>query len=219
MAKVKIQGNASGTGVITLIAPNTNTDRTVTLPDESITLGGGVDGIVSTANATAITIDSSENTTFSQYSKWSSSDMFGSGVPSTSQGIGVGGASGDKLLSFAKTSQLFYVAGAEKLKITSDGRGLSQFTAKAWCHFNMATPAIRDSHNVSSITDNATGNFFVNFSNNFANDDYAVMSGTNYMHSINNMNESYVGSTTIKTADSNHSAADADYVSCLIFGD
>jgi hypothetical protein len=61
MAKVKIQGNASGTGVITLIAPNTNTDRTVTLPDESITLGGGVDGIVSTANATAITIDSSEN--------------------------------------------------------------------------------------------------------------------------------------------------------------
>jgi hypothetical protein len=61
MAKVKIQGNASGTGVITLIAPNTNTDRTVTLPDESITLGGGVDGIVSTADATAITIDSSEN--------------------------------------------------------------------------------------------------------------------------------------------------------------
>jgi len=60
MAKVKIQGNASGTGVITLIAPNTNTDRTVTLPDESITLGGGVDGIVSTADATAITIDSSE---------------------------------------------------------------------------------------------------------------------------------------------------------------
>ena len=61
MAKVKIQGNASGTGVITLTAPNTSTDRTVTLPDEDITLGGGVDGIVSTADGTAITIDSSEN--------------------------------------------------------------------------------------------------------------------------------------------------------------
>jgi hypothetical protein len=61
MAKIKIQGNASGTGVITLIAPNTNTDRTVTLPDDSITLGGGVDGITSSADATAITIDSNEN--------------------------------------------------------------------------------------------------------------------------------------------------------------
>ena len=57
MSKVKIQGNASGTGVVTLTAPNTNTDRTITLPDGDITLGGGVDGIVSTANATAITID------------------------------------------------------------------------------------------------------------------------------------------------------------------
>jgi len=61
MSKVKIQGNASGTGVVTLTAPNTNTDRTITLPDEDITLGGGVDGIVSTANATAITIDANEN--------------------------------------------------------------------------------------------------------------------------------------------------------------
>ena len=39
MSKVKIQGNASGTGVITLEAPNTNTDRTITLPDGDITLG------------------------------------------------------------------------------------------------------------------------------------------------------------------------------------
>jgi len=61
MAKLKVSGSASGTGTITLIAPSTNTSRTITLPDESITLGGGVDGIVSTANATAITIDSNEN--------------------------------------------------------------------------------------------------------------------------------------------------------------
>ena len=39
MSKVKIQGNASGTGVVTLTAPNTNTDRTITLPDGDITLG------------------------------------------------------------------------------------------------------------------------------------------------------------------------------------
>ena len=39
MAKVKIQGHASGTGVFTITAPNSNTDRTITLPDASVTLG------------------------------------------------------------------------------------------------------------------------------------------------------------------------------------
>ena len=33
MSNIKIQGNASGTGTVTLAAPNTNTDRTLTLPD------------------------------------------------------------------------------------------------------------------------------------------------------------------------------------------
>ena len=33
MSQVKISGNASGTGVLTIAAPNTNTDRTLSLPD------------------------------------------------------------------------------------------------------------------------------------------------------------------------------------------
>ena len=38
MAKVKITGHASGSGVLTITAPNTSTDRTVTLPDATGTL-------------------------------------------------------------------------------------------------------------------------------------------------------------------------------------
>jgi hypothetical protein len=38
MAKVKIQGHASGTGILTVTAPNTSTDRTITLPDSTGTL-------------------------------------------------------------------------------------------------------------------------------------------------------------------------------------
>ena len=38
MSKVKIQGNASGTGVLTITAPNTSTDRTITLPDSTGTI-------------------------------------------------------------------------------------------------------------------------------------------------------------------------------------
>jgi len=33
MAKIKIEGNASGTGTLTISAPSTNTDRSLTLPD------------------------------------------------------------------------------------------------------------------------------------------------------------------------------------------
>jgi hypothetical protein len=38
MSLVKIQGNASGTGEFTIAAPNSNTNRTLTLPDSSGTL-------------------------------------------------------------------------------------------------------------------------------------------------------------------------------------
>jgi len=60
MSKLKVSGNASGTGVITLEAPNTNTDRTITLPDGDISFGVGIDD---NATSTAITIDASENVT------------------------------------------------------------------------------------------------------------------------------------------------------------
>ena len=46
MASIKIQSSSSGGGSITLTAPTTSSNRTVTLPDEDITLGGG--GIVPT---------------------------------------------------------------------------------------------------------------------------------------------------------------------------
>jgi hypothetical protein len=38
MSKVQLQGNVSGTGVFTIASPNSNTDRTLTLPDSSGTL-------------------------------------------------------------------------------------------------------------------------------------------------------------------------------------
>lgn len=46
---------------------------------------------------------------------------------------------------------------------------------KAWVNFNgTGTVAIRDSFNVSSITDNGTGNYFINFTSALSNANYAV---------------------------------------------
>ena len=57
MAKVKIQGHASGTGILTVTAPNTSSDRTITLPDETATLSTfDPDGAV-TINDTGADVD------------------------------------------------------------------------------------------------------------------------------------------------------------------
>jgi hypothetical protein len=51
MAKVKIQGNVSGTGVFTITPPATSTDRTLTLPDSA----GTILDSTSTLDATKLT--------------------------------------------------------------------------------------------------------------------------------------------------------------------
>ena len=48
MSKVTIQGDASGTGIFTIASPNSNTDRTLVLPDEAgtvLTSGGALPAI------------------------------------------------------------------------------------------------------------------------------------------------------------------------------
>ena len=53
--------------------------------------------------------------------------------------------------------------------------------AKAWVNFNgPGTVAIRSSYNVSSITDDATGKYDVNFSTAMSDNDYSVVSDGRY---------------------------------------
>lgn len=47
-------------------------------------------------------------------------------------------------------------------------------TAKAWLNYNHAGSAIRQSFNVSSVTDNATGHFTKNYSNHMSTNDHVV---------------------------------------------
>jgi hypothetical protein len=53
------------------------------------------------------------------------------------------------------------------------------YAARAWVNFNgTGTVAIRASGNVSSITDNNTGNYTVNFATALSSSNYAVVSST-----------------------------------------
>jgi len=57
MAKVKITGHASGTGILTVTAPNTSSDRTITLPDATGTLlnSDGSGASLTALNGTQVT--------------------------------------------------------------------------------------------------------------------------------------------------------------------
>ena len=53
-----------------------------------------------------------------------------------------------------------------------------QGTAKSWVNFNgQGTIATRDSYNVSSITDNGTGDYSLNFGDSFSNTTYLMAPG------------------------------------------
>jgi hypothetical protein len=60
--------------------------------------------------------------------------------------------------------------------------------AKAWVNFNgTGTVAISGSFNVSSITDNGTGNYTVNFTTAMPNSNYSVSGSARYTTSTNSM--------------------------------
>jgi hypothetical protein len=91
MSKVAISGNASGTGVFTIASPNSNTDRTLNLPDASGTvvvtgttpaLNGITFPATQSASSNANTLDDYEEGT------WIPTIFFGStqAVASTSTG-------------------------------------------------------------------------------------------------------------------------------------
>lgn len=107
MSLIKVQGNASGTGILTIAAPNTNTDRTLTLPDNT--------GTIATAEST-----------LSQFNASGSAPVY---------------------------------------------------ACRAWVNFNgTGTVEIRASGNVSSITDNGSGNYTINFTTTLTDTNYGVSS-------------------------------------------
>ena len=68
MSLLAVQGGATGTGTVTLLAPITNTDRTLTLPDATGTValqgGAGVGKVLQVVSATYATPTTISSTSF-----------------------------------------------------------------------------------------------------------------------------------------------------------
>jgi hypothetical protein len=125
MSKIALSGNASGTGTFTIASPNSNSDRTLNLPDEA--------GTVLTSASTV----------------------------AASQITGALNATGSAPI----------------------------YAARAWVNFDgTGTVAIRASGNVSSITDNGTGDYTVNFT--------TAMPDVNYSTGISQGNDNSTNAGT-----------------------
>jgi hypothetical protein len=124
--------------------------------------------------------------------------------------------------------------------VTADSSGTLQFNSgygsvataygcRAWVNFNgTSTVAIRASGNVSSITDNGTGDYTVNFTTAMPDVNYCVVVGGRLPTATNAVGEFYASvarsgtySTTAvniqTTGNSTVTARDADYCNVSIF--
>ena len=154
MSKIALSGNASGTGTLTIAAPNSNSDRTLNLPDAAGTL------------ATA-------ESTLAQFNASGSAPVY---------------------------------------------------ACRAWVNFNgTGTVAIRASGNVSSITDNGTGDYTVNFTTAMPDANYAAV-GSSESENLLSMRvvvfqNNYRSTSAIRliTEFANDNKADAVTVSVSIF--
>ena len=105
------------------------------------------------------------------------------------------------------------------------GSVATAYGCRAWVNFNgTGTVAIRASGNVSSITDNGTGSYTVNFTTAMPDANYAACSIGPDTNGINGNNIQYHGPSTGITASSvrianqvNNAIADAAYISLAIF--
>jgi len=113
MSKISLKPNASGTGVFSLEAPNSNVDRTLGLPDEAGTVLTNVSDIES------------------------------------------------------------------QVKTATNATGSAPvYACRAWVNFDGTNTTIRASGNVSSITDNSTGVYLVNFTTAMPDSNYSITSAS-----------------------------------------
>jgi hypothetical protein len=149
----------------------------------------------------------------------------GAGSSGTNGTSGTSGANGNPGTS--GTSGANGNAGSSGITGTSGTSGVTNI--KAWIHFNgTGTPSSNASNNVSSITDNGTGDYTINFTTAFSNANYVVAGTATYQYenpgqSINNMfiavprrpTAQLAGSCRISTPGSDNVLYDCDYVRVL----
>jgi len=170
MSKVAIKGADTGTGVFTIESPATNTDRTLTLPDEAgtiLTSGGAID-VASGAPADSVAIDSAGNLLVGGASNYYAGTKITSGDVSASEAglnvitspTGIGHVLfGDGVGAAAYSGQISYVHSTNHLGVFTNG--LERMRIDASGNF-LVGKTIAGSAVGIGLSPNGTGSFISN---------------------------------------------------------
>ena len=121
-------------------------------------------------------------------------------------------------MSKLKVTTIANVADSESTDVTNVING----SAKAWVNFNgTGTVAIRASFNVTSITDNGTGNYTVNFTNAMVDANYSTVvsadAASGLLGTIKSSATYLTGSVGLLTYNGSISTADHAIVCISVF--
>ncbi len=207
MSKIRLFGDSSG--FTEIAAADAAGNSTVTLPNSGTIVTNDSDGAVGVTSIKATNAHFSGTTRIT------------TGITTTAT------------ITTAKVTTIQDASGGN----SSTPEQLEQGRAKAWVHFDGTTNTggncdIYDSYNVSSVTDNGTGDYTVNFTGGvLSNANYCVTGsiswGTNQSRNILNVatqqNTSYTAATAtaIRLESVNYgngSAYDANSCSIAVFG-
>jgi len=98
--------------------------------------------------------------------------------------------------------------------------GVDEYTAAAWVNFNgTGTVSIRSSGNVSSITDNAVGDYTLNFTTAIADANYAVAGsagGTGIGVLVRNATAATTSSVRVTTYNASWVTSDYSEVTAIV---
>jgi hypothetical protein len=153
-------GDTTGDLVIKTGASNT-TAMTISGTDQSVVINGSLTANVNVATLTGIVAVANGGTGLS------SSGTLGNVL--TSNGT-----------AWTSTAPAAGYTNADALTLFNASGSAPVYACRAWVNFNGTdTVAIRESGNVSSISDNGTGSYTVNFSSGMGYSDYSVVVGGN----------------------------------------
>jgi len=120
--------------------------------------------------------------------------------------------------TFSGSDELVIVQSGTNKSLTHDVLMEDPQICQAWVNFDgTGTPSIRDSYNVSSITDNGTGDYTINFTNTMNDINYSAC-GFGIPSQTFEVTGRTVNSIPITTTDSTGTAADYDIINVIIYG-
>ena len=128
------------------------------------------------------------------------------------------------MASVLKVDTITGVTTAGSTSVTGEGNStttnLQQGLAKVWGQGEGDTTTLIDSFNQSAFTDNATGQFIHNFTNNMGNDDYSgLTTGISGDHLISGTGTTTTSSCRFDHYNQSNGAVDTGLHCMVIFGD